>query len=345
MLHHDLLAVAAAADDDALAQLVHDCFRTHSPDWELVRRTAIDFIMDPSATCKQTGSTLPTIREVQKICSAFCHGVGAAVTGEILDDFPAIMRCLPRDSQVAMALADLIRSGPDNAPDSDCEEWVNSDTESGTGGADILLDTRTCWRIRDPLDTDVPRCLPGPSPVSSGLLHKRPADDFLGEPAPPLLRVCRPSSAHQHIPFNVAPAQPAQVALSHKCTSHGTNALDIASDSDDELPFDGRPASLGDHVPVTVAPVQPARVRVSQTHHTSSAAGGRGTASDSEDELPFDGLACTSISCQNASSLSAPPSKRHRPADRFTDRPVLHPVPAPASVPSPSGLRGRCPEG
>ena len=82
------------------------------------------------------------------------------------------------------------------------------------------------------------------------------------------------------------------------------------SDAEDELPSDGCAFGCGrsDHgASVHQPPVQPL--------------------SDSEDELPFDGRAFGCGSSHDGTS-------EHRPA--------LTPVSALASVPSPSGLRGRC---
>ena len=289
MLHHDLSALAAEAENDELAQLVHTCFQTRSQDWQTVRRTAIDFFMDPSAACKQAGSTSQTAKRVQQVCSAYCQGVGAAVSGEILEDFPAIMRCLPQNSQVGMALAKLICSGPDNEPDSDCEVWMDSDAESDTDTVDLLLGFPA--RIRDTLETDVPRGPPEPGTITSVSLPAEASLERSDLCQPPPQRLCCSVSICGNMPHTSAMA-------------HGA-------------PFK-----------------QPPSVR-----------GRTDMLSDSEDELPFDGLAYVVCSQPRVSSLPHPPPKRHCPADRSTHYPALHSVPAPASVPSPSGLRGRCPPG
>ena len=90
------------------------------------------------------------------------------------------MRYLPQDLQVAMALAELIHSNPDNEPDSDCEDWIDSEAESDTDTADLIMGLPAHWRVRDTLDTDVPHGPPEPNTITSVSVRTRPADACFG---------------------------------------------------------------------------------------------------------------------------------------------------------------------
>ena len=132
MLHHDLLAIAQSDDNPELEQLVHTTFGGQHLDWRQVQQGAVSFVMEPNAACRQAGGTTHAAKAMQRVCAAYCHGVAAAVTGEILEDFPALMRSLPDQSQVAVALALLIPNGPEIEPESDVDEWMYSDKKKNT---------------------------------------------------------------------------------------------------------------------------------------------------------------------------------------------------------------------
>ena len=271
MLHHDLLAIAQSDDNPALEQLVHTAFGGEHLDWRQVQQGAVSFVMEPNAACRQAGGTTRAAKTMQRVCAAYCHGVAAAVTGEILDDFPALMRSLPGQSQVAAALALLIPNGPEIEPDSDVDEWMHSDTDTGSDSDECMQYDTIPSKRTDIVDRGGLMDIDWESAYAS--VHKRPLPPSCDDvPAPP--SQCPKVSDH-HRPWSVAP--PCSSQPIPPCGA----VPDCLSDSDDEVSIDGRP-----------------RIAVGGT---------------------VDG--------------------------HSTHDPVLSTVPAPASVPSPSGLRGRCPAG
>ena len=214
---------------------------------------------------------------MQRVCAAYCHGVAAAVTGETLEDFPALMRSLPDQSQVAASLALLIPNGPEIEPESDVDEWMYSDTDTDSDPDECMhTDILSAFGAEsneraDEVVRGVQMGIDWALQGAYACVRKRPLPlSFLDPPAPP--SQCQKVSDHSR-PRSVAP--PFTLQPNPPC---GAEPDCLSTDSDDEVSFDGRPrAMFGD--------------------------------------------------------------------DCSTQDPVLSTNPAPASVPSPSGLRGRSPAG